>query len=238
MRIRALVIFAVAAAALAFAEAAPAASTFYYQNKVYKGLNHSPFQQNGASNSGAFHLETFEDGLVNTFGLSVNRGKVLGKGLFTDSVDKDDGKNDGLGRKGRSFSSKKFKSIVFNFSSDSSGLGPTLAGLVVTDAAKNSTIKFHAWDSEGNLIGKIVKKFGDISRKGTTKDDRFFGVANSQGISKIRIFVNNKKGFEVDHVQYAYGFAVVPLPSPVLLGLTGIAIAGLARRRLWRRLGG
>src|SRR5688572_867706 len=116
-----VVILAVVAVGYAFCDSAHAGSTFYYSNTAYKGLNNSPFQANGAADSGSFHLENFEDGLVNSFGLTVNRGLVQGNGFKTDSVDKDDGNNDGFGRQGHSFSAKNYQSIVFKFSANGAG---------------------------------------------------------------------------------------------------------------------
>jgi hypothetical protein len=58
-------------------------------------------------------------------------------------------------------------------------------------------------------------------------------VVSDKGISKIQIS-SNYTGFEIDHLQFAYGFAVVPLPAPLALGLAGLVGVGLMRRRLAR----
>jgi hypothetical protein len=121
------------------------------------------------------------------------------------------------------------KSMTFKFASQG-GARPTMAGLVWTDGRPNSVVTVRAWDAAGNLIGKIRATLGDLARNGTTGEDRFFGISSDDGIAKMRI-TSNKAGFEVDHVQFAYGFSVVPVP-PAL----GIGLAGLAGMGLWRRL--
>jgi hypothetical protein len=205
--------------------AAHAGSTFLFDaNQTYSSASNSAFA--GASD---LHLENFEDGLVNTAGLTVNHGKIKGPGGSTDSVDGDDGKLNKKGNKGHSFSSGSFKSITFNFASQD-GQGPTAAGIVFTDGKANARITFKAWDTAGNYLGKIKVKLGDLVRNGTTGEDRFFGLTSESGISRIQI-ASNQSGFEVDHVQFAYNFAVVPLPPALGLGIAGLAAVGLWRRR-------
>lgn len=217
------------AMALGRGPAAQAGSTFLFDaNQSYTSAGQSAFA--GASD---LHLENFEDGLVNTAGLSVNRGKVKGPGGSTDSVDGDDGKVNGKGSNGHSFTTGAFKSITFNFASQD-GHGPTAAGLVFTDGKANAKIVFKAWDTAGNFLGKIKVKLGDLVRNGTTGEDRFFGLTNESGISRIQI-ASNYAGFEVDHVQFAYNFAVVPVPPALGLGLAGLAGVGLWRGRAFRR---
>jgi MYXO-CTERM domain-containing protein len=109
-----------------------------------------------------------------------------------------------------------------------------MAGLVWTDGKKNSTVTFRAWDKNGKLIGKIKTTLGDSSRKGTTSEDRFFGLVSTKGISKIQI-LSNYSNFEIDHLQFSYALAVVPLPPAAALGLAGLAGAAMWRRSLTRR---
>lgn len=215
--------------ALAATPAAKAGSTFHFNaNQSYTSSSDSPF-------SGNIRLENFEDGLLNIAGVKANRGSVKGPGGSTDSVDDDAGSIDGKGRSGHSFSSGSSKSITFSFSNSSKGL-PTMAGLVWTDGKKDSIVKFRAWDKSGDLIGKIKVKLGDLSRNGSTAEDRFFGLTSNKGISRIQI-ASNYSGFEIDHLAFGYGAAlsVVPLPAPALLGLVGLAGVGLWRRRLLKK---
>src|SRR5687767_6358619 len=224
-------IMATAAAALALAAAPPAqgGSTFYFNaNQSYLSKNDSPFPS-----SSNVKLENFEDGLLNIAGVSVNKGSVKGPGSNTDSIDDDKGAIDGKGKSGHSFNSGSAKSLTFKFNNSSKGL-PTRAGLVWTDGKKNSTVTFKAWNKAGNLIGKIKVKLGDLSRKGTTAEDRFFGLVNDKGISKIQIS-SNYSGFEIDHLQFSYGLSVVPLPAPLALGAVGLVGAAIWRRRLLKK---
>jgi MYXO-CTERM domain-containing protein len=221
--------FAAGALALAAAPAAKAGSTFYFNaNQSYLSANDNPF-------GGNVKLENFEDGLLNISGVKANHGSVKGPGSKTDSVDDDGGPIDGKGKSGHSFNSGSSKSITFTFNEGSKGL-PTMAGLVWTDGKHDSTVKFRAWDDNGDLIGKIKVKLGDLVRKGTTGEDRFFGLSSTKGISKIQI-ASNYSGFEIDHLAFSYGMglSVVPLPAPLALGLAGLAGAGLWRRRIMRQ---
>ncbi len=68
----------------------------------YLQTSDSPWlSQIGSAN---FYLEDFEDGLLNTPGVSATGANVIGPGGLTDSVDGDDGNVDGSGSTGRSFS--------------------------------------------------------------------------------------------------------------------------------------
>jgi hypothetical protein len=212
--------------AIAVASTAQAGSTFYSTNTSYLKAGDSPFS--GSSMT----LENFEDGLLNVAGVKANQGKIKNSASSTDSVDKDDGNVDGKGKLGHSWQSKSSKKITFQFTSSNK---PTFAGLVWTDGKKNSTVTFRAWDKNGALIGKIKMKLGDLSRKGTTAEDRFFGLVSDKGISKIQIS-SNYAGFEVDHLQFGYGLAVVPVPAPIALGAVGLLSAGLLRKRILKRL--
>jgi hypothetical protein len=230
MKVPRLIIALLAAvAAGAAADPVHAGSTFYYANQSYLKAGDSPF--GGAS---GMKLENFEDGLLNVAGVKANQGKIKNSGSSTDSIDGDDGNLDGKGKQGKSWNSGSSKKIVFKFTNSNQGM-PTMAGLVWTDGKKNSTVKFHAWDKNGDLIGKIKIKLGDSSRKGTTAEDRFFGLVSTKGISKIQIS-SNYSGFEIDHLQFAYGLAVVPVPAPLALGMAGLAGAAIFRRRLMKKL--
>ena len=89
--------------------------------------------------SSYFYLETFEDGLVNTLGLSVYGGIAI-MGEYVDSIDGDDGVIDGNGSAtGHSLWSNWTETVLtFNFDVDLLGALPTYAGLVWTDFGYNS----------------------------------------------------------------------------------------------------
>src|SRR5262245_58046922 len=99
----------------------------------YLSFADSPF--NGGSFS-SFFLEDFEDGALNTPGVTASAGwSVLGPGAFTDSVDGDDGAIDGSGTRGHSFFSNSTQSTL-TFTFNAAALGgalPTAVGIVWTD---------------------------------------------------------------------------------------------------------
>lgn len=116
----------------------------------YLSFVDSPF--NALQTSGGFtyfYLETFEDGLLNTPGVSANTGSVLGPGGLTDSVDADDGVIDGSGLTGHTwvFGSSP---VIFTFSAATLGALPTHAGLVWTDGPHPT---YEAFDALGNSLG-------------------------------------------------------------------------------------
>lgn len=151
-------------------------------------------------------LETFEDGSLNTPGVTASTGSIIGWAQFTslvDSVDADDGLINGTGvtsTAGRSlFSSGGATGITFTFNAAILGELPTHAGIVWTDGS--GTITFDAFDADGVLLGTVSANHADGSNFSTTGEDRFYGVVYSGGIWKIRIR-NTLGGIEVDHLQY------------------------------------
>lgn len=202
----------------------------------YLSFDDSPFK--GGSFS-YFFLETFEDHLLNTPGVSASAGGVtsvvFGPSIH-DSVDADDGVIDGSGLKGDSyFSSNGAAGITFAFSAAVLGSLPTSAGLVWTDGAGGSAVTFSAFGPLGELLFTQTRSgFPDNSNNGETAEDRFFGVVNAAGISSI--FMSNPGGgIEVDHLQYGAAAAVAGVPEPqtnalVLAGLAAVALVGRRRR--------
>ena len=120
-----------------------------------------------------FHLETFEDGLLNVPGVSASAGGVtsvvFGPAIH-DSVDADDGVIDGSGLAGDSFfNSGGFAGITF--SAGVLGSLPTHAGLVWTDGG--GTISFSASGPAGllgpcSVVGFSGAGVPDGSVSGTT----------------------------------------------------------------------
>jgi len=218
-------------AIIGFAGTVQAASTFHFNaNQTYLGIASGPF--NAMAGSGNLSVENFEDGLVNTVGMSINRGTVRGATNSTDSVDRDDGNVDGLGRAGRSFTSGSHKSISISFANQGGNM-PQMAGLVWTDGRQNSVVVMKAWDRNGNYLGFLRTRLGDLSRLGQTADDRFLGVTSEDGISRIELR-SNFGGFEVDHVQFAYGMVAVPVPPALMMGVAGLLGAVIWRRRFMK----
>jgi len=197
----------------------------------YLSFADSPFA--GAS-FGYFHLETFEDHLLNTPGVSADAGgvtSVVFGPMIHDSVDADDGAIDGSGLNGDSFySGFGAGGIKFTFSAAALGSLPTRAGLVWTDAGAGSSVTFSAFGPNGELLfTQTAPGIADNSNNGETAEDRFFGVVNAAGISAV--FVSNTGGgIEVDHLQYGLA-APVPEAQTSALMLAGLAAGSLLVRR-------
>lgn len=191
----------------------------------YLSFNDSPFKT--LSTNGGFtyfYLETFEDGLLNTPGVSAVGGAPYGPGGLTDSVDGDDGTIDGSGTNGHSFAYLA-SSVTFTFNAATLGSLPTHVGIVWTDGPDPI---FEAFDASGASLGTLTGTFADGSFTGTTAEDRFFGVTNAGGISKISITASS---WEVDHLQY--GLAAIP-EAATYAALAGVAALGIAAgRRRW-----
>jgi len=145
-----------------------------------------------------FYCEDFEDGTLSTSGVTSSpNGIITTNGvLTTDSVDADDGAIDGSGHQGRSlYSGGTTNSFSFEFSAvQLSGL-PKRAGIVWTDVGTVDegqfgigTVIFEAFGPANESLGTIVAEMlGDGSVNGGTEEDRFFGVINPEGISRITI---------------------------------------------------
>jgi hypothetical protein len=175
-----------------------------------------------------FHLETFEDHLLNVPGVTASGGGVIsvvfGPGLH-DSVDADDGVIDGSGLGGDTYFQNEPETLTFAFDSNVLGSYPTHAGLVWTDGAVPPTsVTFEAFDANGVSLGMISGAHSDAVFNGTTGEDRFYGVIELGGISAITMG-NLPSLFESDHLQYG----IVPEPAAYFLGLVGLLL--LARSR-------
>ncbi|MEG4839502.1 hypothetical protein [Microcoleus sp. B9-D4] len=182
-----------------------------------------------------FYLEDFEDGALNTPGVTVSEFATTNIATtFSDSVDGDDGVIDGQARVNSSslFSNLRTSSFTFNFSANAlGGQLPTHAGIVWTDIGRNgggtprsgdllNNTLFEAFGPSGESLGVIGPfSLGDESISRTTSEDRFFGVVNQNGISSIRLSMPGKNNWEVDHLQYGFTPGTIS-PSP--LGPNGL----------------
>ena len=216
---------------LAGAVAPASAAPIFYGPTAYLQASDSPFDGLGLS---YFFLEDFEDGLLNTSGASGSGGGVTGPGGITDSVDADDGAIDGSGQAGRSYFGPGSTGFTFTFDETVLGAFPTHAGIVWTDGAAFNEVTFEAWDAFGVSLGTIVApNIGDGNFLSGTAEDRFFGVSNDGGISRIRIFNSvmsgGGSGIEADHLQYG-GERVQAVPEPATLLLVGTGLGLLAKR--------
>lgn len=205
------------------AQAAPIGPT------PYLSFADSPF---AATAFDYFHLETFEDHLLNTPGVT-GIGSVTStgfSGVIIDSVLADgpcpsasapnpcDSYFGGGGM------------VAFTFDAVALGALPTHVGLVWTDGSGDVTFTVVAGD--GGVIGP-VSNLPDTDFFGGTAEDRFFGWISSTGISSISIA--NSGGIEIDHLQYgriSSDATAVPEPaSLVLVGIGGVRLVAQLRRR-------
>lgn len=214
----------------------PAGAATFVGAEPYFSFADSSFA--GIVFDGYFHLEDFEDGLLNTPGVSsTSGGSVIGPSAQTDSVDADDGDIDGSGSGGHSFFSGfpgGTDSFTFEFDANVLGRLPTHVGIVWTDvgAATPTTgfgsVGFSAFGPGGSLGGLVSITLGDGSTFGATDEDHFFGVIDPLGVSRIIVSMAGiSSDWEVDHLQY--GATTVPLPAALGPALLGCAL--LLRRR-------
>ncbi len=187
----------------------------YFAPVPYLSFADSPLSGRSPS---YFYLETFEDHLLNTPGVTAGAGGVtsviFGSNLH-DSIDADDGVIDGSGLNGDSYINVNGAAgIRFNFNATVLGSLPTHAGLVWTDGG--GQVYFEAFDHNGFSMGlQGPFNFPDAVNNGTTAEDRFLGAYNKDGISAIRV-LNTVGGLEIDHLQY--GFSVGNSPPIVNAG--------------------
>lgn len=187
----------------------------------YLQTSDSPWlSQIGSAN---FYLEDFEDGLLNTPGVSSSGASVLGPGGLVDSVDGDDGSVDGSGSGGRSFfRTAGATGITFSFNQAVLGSLPQRAGIVWTDGA--GMITFEAFNAGGESLGILTGTHAVSGVTGQTAEDRFYGWEYAGGIGSIKI-KNASGGIEVDHLQYG------AVPEPATMIALGLGLAGIMRKR-------
>ena len=172
-----------------------------------------------------FYLENFEDGALDTVGVSTVGGRPLGPSGATDSVDLDDGVLDGFGRQGWSYWSSNVTDVTFSFDASALGRLPSHVGLVMTHSVGPTTIDFI--DAQGQSIITFDALEFSQTVNGSTANDRFVGAFYLGGISGLRVSAG---AFELDHLQY--GVVAVPEPSTYAMFACGLGVlVGMARKR-------
>lgn len=178
------------------------------------------------------YVEDFEDGLLNTPGVTASGGFVLGPGGLTDSVQ---GANPGSGSTGFSYYSDGNKTLRFSFNKAVLGLLPTTAGLTWTDVGLvdgdslpaftgRGTVNFRAFDEAGALLGILTDILGDGRASGETDEDKIFSFTSLVGIAAIEIEMPKSSDWEIDNLAYT------AIPTPALLpGLLGLGLS------VWRK---
>ncbi|MGE3771387.1 MAG: VPLPA-CTERM sorting domain-containing protein [Gammaproteobacteria bacterium] len=202
----------------------------------YLSIDDSPLQPLLGS---ALVLEDFSDGVLNQPGVSANAGTyaMAGPDPFVDSVDADDGAIDGSGTSGGSYYSGNVNgTISFVFDPQVLGGLPTHVGIVWTDIGNVSgssvgvdSVSFEAFGADGSSLGSTDPFIvGDGTALGSagTAEDRFFGVVDVGGISRISLTMASSVDWEVDHLQFGR-----PVPVPAAAWLFGSGLAALALRR-------
>jgi hypothetical protein len=176
-----------------------------------------------------FHLDDFEDGTLNTPGVTAIGAQsfLLPGGVFTDSVDGDDGSIDGSGTNGTSqYTADGAAGIQYAFNALALGGLPTHAGIVWTDLSGVADVFLEAFDATDASLGILAAgSLNDGASTGETAEDRFLGWTNSGGIWRIRVY-QSASDMEVDHLQYGL---LVPEPAAWLVSLLGLG--GLMARR-------
>jgi hypothetical protein len=163
-----------------------------------------------------FHLEDFEDHMLNTPGLlsvaSPSSGAASGQlsssfgGGFIDSVDGDDGiPNDNRCMRADGLCDAWWGpgTLTFTFDIEVLGALPTHVGGVWTDGV--GQVSFEVFGPDGTPIYRVgplsEPGFPDDTVSSSTGEDRFFGAYDPAGISAFTIS-NTQGGVEMDHVQY------------------------------------
>ena len=186
-----------------------------------------------------FHLETFDDHLLNTPGVTASTGNTAANVGFNGAIIDQVGSPGGCPGGGLAvacdtwFSSAGASGVSFTFNAAVLGALPNAAGLVWTDGA--GTITFEAFDENGLSLGVLNGAHADGSFLGTTDEDRFYGITSATGIS--RIFISNSSGgIEIDHLQYGLRGTQPPaVPEPATLTLLGSGLTLLAATALRHR---
>ncbi|NEO28737.1 MAG: hypothetical protein F6K03_18150, partial [Kamptonema sp. SIO4C4] len=165
------------------------APTIYTPDTPYQSETDSPF-----STHPNLILEDFEDGLLNTPGVTASTGEISNT-ANTDSVDSLTGQSWRISE----------NTLTLTFDETVLGTHPTDVGVAITDIETNNgtgTVRLQAWDAQGVFLGATQPQpFGDGLTNGSTAEDRFLGISHDNGISKVTLSTDSTN-WELDHLQY------------------------------------
>ncbi len=147
-----------------------------------------------------YYLEDFEDVTIDSLGLSIPDGLLIGPSATTDSVDIDDYTLNGSGTGGVSLRPAG-TTVTMQFDNAALGGYPTKVGFVWTDGPQNTTIQVTATNAQNISVVQLYSGLGDGSVSGTTAEDRFIGIEWPAGIAQLRVQALSIF-MEIDHVQY------------------------------------
>jgi hypothetical protein len=194
----------------------------------YLRVEDSPFDLSGLGST--MFLDDLEDGALDGPLISPDT-RVRGPGLFTDSVDADDGVVDGQGNGAHSLETTRyivhptfpwtyrtFFDIIFTDIDNR----PNAFGIVWTDGFEQSSVELQFVSPSGTNIGVCsYDSLMDGANTGESAEDRFIGIIADQPIGHIGGF-SQSVGFEppserleLDHIQF--GRQAFPEPSSLTI---------------------
>ncbi len=158
-----------------------------------------------------FHLEDFENGILDTFNALAPHGMVLQRAGQAVSAEAEDGRTDNSRPSHNTWYADGDSILTFSFSKELLGELPTDAGLIWTDMGLANirggfkSVLFEAFDASNNLLGAIgPSAMGDGLFAGQTAEDRFFGVSSANGVGSIRITSLSSTEQGMDQFRYPF----------------------------------
>ena len=190
-----------------------------------------------------FHLEDFENDILDTFNVLAPHGMVLQSAGLTAPPEAEDGSTDNSRVSRNTWYADGDSILTFSFSKDLLGALPTDAGLIWTDMGLANvregfeSVLFEAFDASNNLLGAIgPSAMGDGLFAGQTAEDRFFGVTSANGIGSIRITSLSSTERGMDRFRYQFTESAQFDSSSESTGLALLVVghggSGFKRRRL------
>ncbi len=192
-----------------------------------------------------FHLEDFENDILDTFNALAPHGMVLQPAGLTVPAEAEDGSTDNSHshHNHSTWYADGDSILTFSFSKELLGELPTDAGLIWTDMGLANmrgglkSVLFEAFDASNNLLGAIgPSAMGDGLFAGQTAEDRFFGVSSPNGVGSIRITSLSSTEQGMDQFRYPFQETVLfdanSESAALALLVVGHGGSGFKRRHL------